>query len=222
MPKDVHCDVEGAQIAQEKRQGSKSDSVPSLSPDQFKLLAAATMVIAWTISGVEFLAPTLWMGFSKDSTSVLLLTTASLWLTGCVFMVVGLLRPSLFLLTDGIASILWTLAAVAGAASLDPVAMLEGDGTTAAWLGLIAYIAWIIAAILWCLISWRCIRVTRSLEGVVILFWLLCGIFFLFGSCVDEFLTGPSRWAYVSSAMWWNFGVLPWSILFLSGGSFWL
>lgn len=219
---DGSAEIECSKDSNSQQPGTSFTTPPSLSRAQYKLLAAATMVIGWTISGVDFLAPILWEGFSRDSTSALLFTTAALWLAGCVFLVIGLLQPRFFKVCDGVAAILWTLAASFGIASYDVKDMLEGDGTEAMWLGVSGYVAWLIAAIFWCLISWSVIRATRILEGIVIFFWLLCGVLFFFGSCLDDSLTGPARWAYVSSAVWWNCGVLPWAILFSSGGSFFL
>eukprot|EP00931_Biecheleriopsis_adriatica_P013306 TRINITY_DN114675_c0_g1_i1.p1 TRINITY_DN114675_c0_g1~~TRINITY_DN114675_c0_g1_i1.p1 ORF type:complete len:226 (+),score=37.83 TRINITY_DN114675_c0_g1_i1:95-772(+) len=185
-----------------------------------KLLAEGTMIVAWLISGLDFLAPVLWLGFPGSATSAWLLATAALWLCGSFLMILGLLQPACFKPSDRAAALLWTIAAFSGIASLD-LASLD-SWTAAAWCGLVGYIAWLLAAVLWSLVSWACIRPTLILEQLTTGLWLLCGVAFLFGTIADDSLSGTSRWAYLSSSIWWCIGVLAWMSFLSMGGSFWV
>lgn len=200
----------------------KADSARSLMPRVFQqrsLLAEATMIFAWTVSGVDYLAPTLWSGFSGDYVSALVLAAASCWLLGCVFLAVGLFHPPYLVKTDRAASGLWLVAGIAGTLSLALPILEDGSGHAAAWLNLAGYLSWLMATIIWCVLAWDILRATRRSEVAIVIFWLLCGLFFLMGACVDE-LTGASRWSYLSSAIWWLLGVVAWISVILSGGSF--
>merc|ERR1712176_256394 len=55
------------------------------------LLTEVTMVAAWTKAGVDFLAPLVWDGMAfLNSTTLLLIVSAAIWLLGCVLWFCGL------------------------------------------------------------------------------------------------------------------------------------
>eukprot|EP00928_Gymnodinium_smaydae_P037216 TRINITY_DN25870_c0_g1_i1.p1 TRINITY_DN25870_c0_g1~~TRINITY_DN25870_c0_g1_i1.p1 ORF type:complete len:226 (+),score=25.05 TRINITY_DN25870_c0_g1_i1:69-746(+) len=198
---------------EEKTEGAKLHG-----NDAIALLGARLeilMIGAWTKSGIDFVAPVVWSGFDLDTVGGLFLASGCFWLLGCFLWMVSVLRSVSMdkglVLSWGIAGIFYVLTLQAPGPA--------GWSSIASWSTYLAGLSWLMAALSWGALAFRCIRVTPCREAIVIFWWAACGVFFML-ACVEPSLSQPARWTWISSAAWWSIGVASWAYFWKRGGSF--
>eukprot|EP00747_Dinoflagellata_sp_TGD_P216221 gnl/TRDRNA2_/TRDRNA2_88811_c0_seq1.p1 gnl/TRDRNA2_/TRDRNA2_88811_c0~~gnl/TRDRNA2_/TRDRNA2_88811_c0_seq1.p1 ORF type:complete len:224 (+),score=15.27 gnl/TRDRNA2_/TRDRNA2_88811_c0_seq1:199-870(+) len=181
-----------------------------------RLTSEMAMLLPWTKSGIDFVAPVVWDGFPADAVGSLLLASASLWLLGCLLWSLEMLGVGKN--WDRWMALCWTGAGICYSATLRAPAS-DGRSKLVALSSYVAASSWVAAGAMWTTAGFRLIRVSRFVEGITIVLWALCGIGML-GTCLDISLSNAGRWTWASSAGWWCVGIFAWARHFASGGAF--
>lgn len=182
-------------------------------------LAEAALVLCWTKSGLDFAAPLAWLGSLPSQYERLLFAVSCCWLTGCACMAASTLELTARPL-GSVVALMWLAAGCCYSATLSaPSLSLDLNAGVVAWGGVLSAACWVAAACYSLGIEVGLISSTRSHEAVTIVLWLGTGVMF-FGACLDDGLNAHTRWMYLSSTLWWCFGVAMWLVHFLRGGSF--
>lgn len=204
-----------------------STGTPAIFEHSTPAIADVVMLMCWTKSGLDFIAPTLWGEVDLACPAqVAVLLTAVFWFGGCMVWLYGLWRSVKtdhwvavgFVLSGisyGYAIIQYILQAQAAGASMRDsivtIPMLSAVVGTSIWI--IAAASWLQAALkIWA---------TQNSERIVISLWALVGLT-LYGAAMEPTLDSATRWCYIWCATWWNVGVSAWGLHVKRGGSFFI
>mmetsp|Transcript_9837 Transcript_9837/g.17830 ORF Transcript_9837/g.17830 Transcript_9837/m.17830 type:complete len:235 (+) Transcript_9837:63-767(+) len=183
--------------------------------EKWRLTAGLLMPLAWTKSGIDFVAPFFWYGTPVDTTGYCYLASAVVWIAACCTWLAITLRPSLAK-SDCIPAALFIVAAIFYIATLQSAPGQVGLPLLIAICSYIAAFSWLLAAVLWTIFEFGFIRDSALLEYTVVGLWGICGFAFG-GTCVDESLSPWDKYTCFSSSAWWGFGVATWLVVLYLG-----